>query len=115
MVEKQQVSVNINLGEELFFCDSVAIMHSPAKFVIDFKQTSPRIDQIDNKTQQTIVVRHNAVIMDPELAKTFLQLLETNIKNYEKQFQKIKVQQAPKEQAKSVVSSETADSTRYIG
>lgn len=114
MVEKQ-ISVSVNPGDELFFCDSVAIMHSPAKFVIDLKQTSPRIDQIDNRTQQTLIVRHNAVIMDPELAKTFLQLLETNVKNYEKQFGRIKLPQAQKEQAKSVVSSETADSTRYIG
>jgi len=111
MAEKKRVSVKIDHGEHAFFTDNVTVLHSPSKFIIDFSQTIPRFDNISGKMQQTFTVKHNTVILDPQFAKSLLDILKRNVKNYEKKFGSIKL---PKKKTKKKKSIE-AESIRYIG
>ena len=110
--KKKRINVKSNHSGEGFYTDNVTVFHNPTKFVIDFSQTVPRIDNINGKVQQTFTVNHKTVIMDPNFAKILLKTLEKNIKNYEKNFGSIKIKKkAPMKS--SVVEPETT--TRYIG
>jgi hypothetical protein len=116
-MEKKRMNVNVDHGEHSFFTDNVTISHGPNKFVMDFSQTTPRFDNIGGGMQQTLFVRHNAIMMDPGMAKVFLQTLQNNVKNYEQKFGKISVPK--KKKAKKAVKKSTGksieSSSRYIG
>ncbi len=94
-----------------FFADAVAIIHSPIKFILDFKQASPRIDQVGNDTQETIIIDHEVITLDPKTVKVFSNLLTENIKNYEKQFGEIKLPKKKKQEA----TKKKDNSYNYIG
>jgi len=111
MVEKKRINVKIDHGEHAFFTDNVTVLHNPSKFIVDFSQMIPKIDNVNGKMQQTFTIKHNTLILDPQFAKSFLDVLRKNIKNYEKKFGTIKV---PKKRAKKKKPLE-AESTRYIG
>ena len=80
MEKKKRVNVKIDHGEQAFFTDNVTVLHSPNKFIIDFSQTVPRIDNIDGKMRQTFIIKHNTVILDPPFAKSLLDILKKNLK-----------------------------------
>ena len=107
----KQREFHIKHDHGAFFADSVAIIHNPVKFIIDFKQGSPRIDQIGENTQETILIEHNVIMVDPVTAKIFSNLLSENIKNYEKQFGKIEI---PKQSKKTKKKKDT-NKYSYIG
>jgi hypothetical protein len=109
--KKRPVNVSLDHTEPAFFTDNATVSHSSTKFVIDFTQMTPRFDNFEDKHQQTFVVKHKTVVLDPQFAKIFSDILQQNIKNFEKNFGAIKVQKEKK--AKEKV--EKADSTRYIG
>ena len=91
-MEKKNVNVTVNQGDA-FFVDSITIADNEERFVLDFKQTSPRFDplSLDQPDQQTsIVIRHNAVILNASLAKVLYDLLGERIKQHEKMFGTIK-------------------------
>ncbi len=52
-------------------------------------------------------------MLDPQFAKIFFDLLQKNIKKYEKKFGKIKLPK--KRRAKKKETLDTEGSTRYIG
>lgn len=100
----QNVSVGINHGDA-FFSDTVTIANNPRQFVLDFKQATPRFDQMApdaSKQQTTIILKHNTIILDAAVAKILHQLLGERIDKYEESFGEIKIQvqkpQAPKEE-----------------
>lgn len=103
MDNKKIKNVKVEHGDIVFYTDSITVFHNNSKFVFDFKQTTPRIDQINNRTQETVVISHNVVMMDPIVAKLFLKLLEENIRNFEEKFGEIKLPEARdrKEERKS--------------
>lgn len=113
MTEKQ-ITMKIDHGPEGFYSDSVSIVYNPNKFILDFKQISPRIDQIQGKPQQTLVVKHNTLLLDPAFAKIFYETLKKSIDGYEKKHGKIKTPKKQKivQPQEDMVSSKT-DS--YIG
>ena len=82
---------------EVFFTDAVTIIHGPNKFIFDFKQGSPRVDYVGGEEHQTVVVKHNTIMMDVAFAKKFLETLKENIKNYEKRFGKVKINEKENE------------------
>lgn len=84
-------NLSIDHGGEAFYTDSLTIMHGQSKFVIDFKQVTPRLDQIGNDEQQTLKVVHNPILMEPQAAKVLLKVLEENIEKYEEEFGEIEV------------------------
>ncbi|MFH0929144.1 MAG: DUF3467 domain-containing protein [Candidatus Aenigmatarchaeota archaeon] len=112
MAEKQErVNLKIDHNNDAFFTDNVSVLHNPNKFIIDFSQTVPRLDNINGKMQQTFTIKHNTVILDPQFAKSFADILQKNVKNYEKKFGKIALPKAEavKKKYKDV------ENTRYIG
>jgi len=113
MAEEKRVNINIDHSEPAFFTDNVTVSHSPNKFVIDFSQTTPRFDGFQNKQQQTFVVKHKTLLLDPQFAKIFLKVLQQNIEKYEKSFGNIKV--VERKQVEKIENMVEESSTRYIG
>lgn len=114
-MEKKPLEVRIDHGREAFYANSISIIHSPAKFIINFKQATPRIDTVGSQKKQTILVRHSSVIIDPDLAKVFLQILRDNLGNYEKKFGRIKTPKKPVRKGKAVSEFSERDTHSYIG
>lgn len=100
---KKKINVEVEHAEPAFFSDNVTVSHSPQKFVIDFTQTTPRFDVIINQRQQTFTIKHKTILLDPVLAKNFLNALNENIKRYEKNFGRIKLSKRKAARAKPAV------------
>ena len=112
MEKKKRVNVKIDHGEHAFFTDNVTVLHSPNKFIIDFSQTIPKVDGIDGKMRQTFIIKHNTVLMDPPFAKSLLEIMKKNVKNYEDKYGKINL---PKKKPIKEKPIEAESTTRYIG
>jgi len=114
MEEEKSINIQIDHKEDGFYSDSVSIIYNPSKFILDFKQTTPRIDQIHGKSQQTIAIKHKVIIMDIKFAKIFLETLKKSVEGYEKKYGKIKI---PKEMRKNEIKTEvvTGKEEGYIG
>jgi len=119
--EKQQrINVTVDHGDPVFFSDNVTISHNQNKFIIDFSQTTPRFDNVAGNMQQSLVIKHKSIMVEPQFAKILMDLIEKNVKKYEKNFGKIKL---PKNEPAIENSVETVESenimtdkaTRYIG
>ncbi|MCD6367530.1 MAG: DUF3467 domain-containing protein [Candidatus Aenigmarchaeota archaeon] len=88
--EKKSVQVNVDSGGPAFFSDSATIFHNQRNFIFDFQQSTPRFTRLSDKdSQQSIYIRHNAIVMDPIMAKEFLRILQENISKYERKFGEI--------------------------
>lgn len=117
MKDKQKrINVDISNGKQ-FFADEIAVMHSPTKFVFDFKNITPRVDP---RTAHftPMALEHNVVIMDLHTAKSFLKVFKENLDRYEKAFGKIKEPKALKKikkQAESMVVSTKEETPSYFG
>lgn len=102
MAEKSK-NVSIDYGGEAFFTDSIAVMHGENKFIVDFKQSTPRLDQMGGDQRQTISVKHNSIMMDPTTAKVLLSILEDNVEKFEKNHGEIKL---PEREEKEEIGEE---------
>jgi hypothetical protein len=110
----KKVKFDIENGSS-FFADEVGIIHNPLKIIMDFRSITPRVD-VRNQEYQTLVLRHNVVVMDPFTAKSLSEILAGNIKNYEKQFGKIEQpKQLKKVQQKKKDKAAKAESPTYFG
>ena len=116
MKEKKKVfKVKVSDGGPAFFSDTVTISHNPKKFIIDFQQMTPRFSKVGTeKPQHHMVLEHNTVMIDPDVAKEFLRILEENVKNYEKNHGNIKVKKMKKMKSKKKDEREVGY-TSYIG
>lgn len=110
---ERNVNVQIDHRENAFYSDSISIIYNPSKFILDFKQNTPRIDQIQGKSQETIAVKHNVIIMDVRFAKIFLNTLQKSIEGYEKKHGKIEIPKPTKKKGKTEVV--TGKEEGYIG
>jgi hypothetical protein len=110
--KKKGVGVSLDHTEPAFFTDNVTVSHSANKFVIDYSQTTPRFDNFEDKHQQTFVIKHKTMVLDPQLAKIFLDILGQNVDRFEKSYGKIKIQKQKKEKEKI---EKVESTTRYIG
>ena len=113
MAEKQNININLDHSNPVFFSDGISLLNRSDKFFVDFRQTSPRIDVIGDKQHHTHAVKHNTIALDPIMAKALLELLKDSISKYEKQFGKIKTpkQKFLKEEPVEQVSTDR----NYIG
>ena len=110
-MENKPINFQINPGE-VFFADGLTIAHGKGKFVFDLKQSVPRFNPSPEGGEQAqIIIKHNVVVVDAELAKKFHELLGENIEKYEKEFGKLKL---PKEE-KVKLKKERKDHNNYIG
>lgn len=96
---------------EPFHADSATIIHGKGSVVVDFKQTTPRVDQLEGNTEHTVITEHNAIVLQPQMAKVLLNLLEENIGDYEEKFGEIELP----EKTDQSVKTDREDTTGYIG
>ena len=115
MENKKQLEVRIDHGKEAFYSNAISVIHSPAKFIINFKQTTPRLDTVGNQKKQVIAVHHKSIILDPDMAKIFLNILRENIGNYEKKFGKIELPKKQVNKGETVSQVVENDAQSYIG
>lgn len=110
-----KVKFDIENGQS-FFADEAGVIHNPLRIIFDFRNITPRVD-VRNQEYQTLVLKHNVVVMDPFTAKNFLEILDKNVKNYEKQFGKITRPKALDKLTKKSSKSkkEVKDSPTYFG
>jgi len=113
MEKQKSVNIKVDHNDPVFFSDNVTISHNQSKFIVDFSQTIPSFDNIAGNMQQSFIIKHKAVLLDPQFAKIFLDLLQKNLQKYEKKFGKIKIPKQKEAKIEEVV--ETEKSTRYIG
>lgn len=75
---------------DAFYCDGVTIAHSPTKFILDFKQRTPRFDPGKEGEEVSLIVKHNVVVIDADIIKNIFHSLKENMEKYEKQYGKLK-------------------------
>lgn len=83
--QQQGQSINIELGEkeaEGVYSNLALITHSPSEVIIDFARVLP------GSAKSRVYAR---IVMTPSHAKSLLGALETNLRNYESTFGKIRV------------------------
>ncbi len=113
-MKDSRVQINVN-DNRLFFADEVSITNNPLRFVIDFKNTSPRVD-FRAREGLPIIVEHNTITLDANLAKQFAKLLVNHIEQYEKEFGEIKEpEQVLKAKKNHPVRSTNNDKPGYFG
>lgn len=112
MAEKH-VNIQIDHRENGFYSDNISVIYNPSKFILDFKQITPRMDHVQGKAQETLAIKHRVIILDIKFAKIFLNTLKKSIEGYEKKYGQIKVPKAMKKPAKSEVITSKEDV--YIG
>lgn len=112
----QSISTNVTVdhNNEVFFADKAVVSHNPNKFLIDFSQSVPRFDQVADKMHQTIVTKHNTIILDPGVIKSLAYVINENIKKYESSFGKIPFQKENEKKVDTLKQSKK-DALRYIG
>jgi hypothetical protein len=116
MEKEKRINVNVDHGEPVFFSDNLTISHNQSKFIIDFSQTTPRFDNVGGNMQQSLVIKHNSIMIEPQFAKIVMDLLKKNISKYEKSFGKIKLPKNTPEVKDILEVEKTTDkATRYIG
>ncbi len=81
-----------------FSAENFSVVFRKGQMVLDFKKTAPRIDNPGEK-KQTIVSEHQPVVMSPEKAKAFKELLEKNIERYEEKHGSIEVTKPEKKES----------------
>jgi hypothetical protein len=94
-----------------FFTDEISIATNAQRFFFDFKNTSPRIDP-RSTDMIPVALKHSVMVMDPQLAKVFSQLLNDHVAKYEAQHGAIP--DAPQQPAPPTVSS-SSDHPDYFG
>jgi len=109
------MDISVDNGQE-FFADEISVSHSPVRFILDFKRTTPRIEG----REQRLLLRHDLVLIDPFFAKELLRVLKENVGRYEKRFGEIKkpdnlkkAEAAVKKKSKSV--SKSSSRQDYFG
>lgn len=92
-----QSSFQSKTGES-FSADGLAVIFRKGQLVLDFKKTAPRLDKIGEDRKQTVVSEHQPVVISPERAKAFKQILEQNIQNYEEKYGEIELESSDEEE-----------------
>jgi len=87
MADNKQMQFAIDDGPT-FYSDEISIMNNQAKFFLDFKNSSPRVD-VRNAEFLPVAIKHNTIVLDPQLAKQFSKLLADHVKKFEKEHGKI--------------------------
>ncbi len=84
MDQKNQVTMTISDGDA-FYANESTINYNPTQFIFDFKCITPRIDQ-RNPNGNTVVLKHNVVVIEPWHIKLLHGVLAESLKRYEQDF-----------------------------
>lgn len=95
---------------ESFSAESFAVVFREGQMVLDFRKTAPRLDNVGGDRKQTIVSEHQPIVMTPQRAKAFKEVLEDNIENYEEKHGEIELPERDNSEV-----SEPEESQDYIG
>lgn len=82
---QQQKKVNVKIDEQIgegIYANFMMITHSPSEFILDFGRMMPGMPSVKVKSR---------ILVTPQHAKHFMQLLQKNIDNFEQQHGEIKV------------------------
>jgi hypothetical protein len=112
-MKDKKVKFDIENGLSMH-ADEAGVIFNPLKISFDFRSVTPRVD-VRNQEYQTLVLRHNVVTMDPYTAKKFLDILQKNLKNYEKRFGKIEKPDALKKLEKKSKKKSKKEYPVYFG
>lgn len=112
MAQQPDQGYKINAGSA-FHADAVTVMHTPRKIMLDFKLTTARVDQVGGNHRQTVVVEHDAVEMEPELAKELINLLQDNLEKYEEKHGEVEERSRPDQETDG--EDVEVESSSYIG
>ena len=99
LIEKSGVAVDMNEEVQPFYSNMVTISVTTWDFTMDFKWLHPRERRVDQQREETSIdkVRNLAtVVMSPQHAKAFANLLMEHIGKYERQFGEISIQPSEK-------------------
>lgn len=99
--EEKQINIRVKDGEQ-FYANETGINFTPTEIMLDFKCIS-NVQDIAN--HRALILKHNLVILTPYLAKSFMQVLNRAVEDYEKKFGEIK---KPKEldKAEKIIKKE---------
>lgn len=86
MKEEKQINLRIK-DENQFYSNETTINFGPIEFVLDFR-CATHIQDIPN--HKAILLNHNVIILTPYHAKSFLNVLNKAVKDYEDKFGIIK-------------------------
>jgi hypothetical protein len=88
--------VNLNIADgDAFYAHELSINFNPMQFIFDFKCITPRVDP-RSQTRASISLKHNVIMVDPYHAKRIMELLDSTLKKYEKEFGNIEKPKALK-------------------
>jgi hypothetical protein len=79
--QKLNVKIDEKTGEGVY-ANFFIISHSPSEFILDFGRLMPNMPSVNLKSR---------VLVTPQHAKHFMQLLQKNIDNFENQHGEIKI------------------------
>ncbi|MFA4886920.1 MAG: DUF3467 domain-containing protein [Candidatus Nanoarchaeia archaeon] len=116
MKEEKQINIRVKEGDP-FLAHETTINYNPTEFVLDFKCMTP----LQELNQQSLLIKHNIVLLTPWHARSFLDALTRVIGDYESKFGTIKkpieLEKAEKlvkkQQQKTTVTSRQAEN--YFG
>ncbi|HLC85862.1 MAG TPA: DUF3467 domain-containing protein [Candidatus Nanoarchaeia archaeon] len=99
--EEKQINIRVKDGEQ-FYANETGINFTPTEIILDFKCIN-NVQDIAN--HRALVLKHNLVILTPYLTKSFMQVLNRAVEDYEKKFGEIK---KPKEidKAEKIIKKE---------
>ena len=84
--EEKQINLRIKDGEQ-FYSNETTINFGPVEFVLDFR-CATHVQDVPN--HRAILLSHNVVILTPYHVKSFLNVLNKAVKDYEDRFGEIK-------------------------
>lgn len=91
--EKKELKVNIDMGRTITV-DEATIAHNQREFIVDLRKVTPRfnllpINQNEQVHEMLLNIEHFPIVISPELAKSLLQALSTEVQKYETNFGQI--------------------------
>jgi hypothetical protein len=113
MAEHKQIQFSIDDGPT-FFADEISVTNNEQKFYFDFKNASPRIDA-RSQNAMPVAIKHNAIIVDPGLAKVFAKLLTEHVQRFEKEHGAIPEPKIDPQSAIKTFVSKSDDRPGYFG
>jgi len=85
-VEQSKDEMIENIDRNIFTSNTQTVSHESDKFILDFKAV---FSQFTSDHKAISVTNHRVILLDANIAKSFLETLRTNIADYEKEFGRI--------------------------
>ena len=114
-MEEKQIQGIQNFDNNPFVSNQQNVTIQTDKILLDFKNIYSQFDPANN---ETIIINHKMIILDPYIAKLFAGIVNNSITEYEKQFGKIakpKAMAKAEEIAKTKTKPSSSTFHSYMG